>query len=1092
LLIRTLKGVIHTLAGILAGAAIVLLALAWLLSRGPVSLGFMAPYIGDLINDALPSVEAEFDDTILTWAGWERAVDLRVINLRVRAQEGSVLAQVPEVAFSISTKALVRGVIAPARVELFGPTLYAVRETDGHLNIALAGAGAVATGQLEPFLEQLSEASDPDDPLSYLTHIDISDADLVIEDSGRGRSWVTPDTQISLRRDGGRLEVETSFLVDLGDSIADVSLVGAYDVDTRRIDAGLSFGGVRLSALADAAPQIKFLEFLDVPVQGTITIASSVDGVLESVGFDLSGEGGQFHLPAPFNETLKTEDLSLRGNFDATREFLEIREFRAVFAAGTSFVVPAPINHAFPLSRIGLVGAYDGSLDTVDVQSLALDSNNVSVYGAGVITDLSSAAHIAMGLDVSEIRVEEFATYWPPTVLDDAYNWVSTQVSAGVVSDIRVELEGAVQESGDFEMTRADGEFRVHDAVIRYVDSLPQISDVSGTSRFDMDRIDFNVERAHSFGMDLETGSISLIDISGNTERAEIRAVATGPFKKAMEMIDGEPLNFTEELEIDPATVRGVIRADLAFDFPLIETLQWEQVKASADAELEAVSIPGGLFGLDVDAGRLELSMDNQGMSVGGELLLQNFPTVLNWQQNFDTSTPFKNRYDIASHVTDVQNITDLGIDVAPFSADMIRGEIPVNVHVVEAHNGHVTLEGRASLDGVLLSFPAINWWKEDGVPGEATVSIEMQGDEVTAIPAFAVKADDLVVEGAAHYSADSHTLNRIELSRIKYGRTDMTGLLVPGAGKSWDANFTGPSLDLDPVWDDIVYGDFTESGQTLLSDVSLSAQFDRVWLEDDRGLDNLVAAFAREDEIWKTIYITSQVKNGAPLEVKMTPSEKSNGRILTVWSSDAGEALRTFDLYDLMVGGELSLTGMVDDSKDNHPFSGNLGVRHYRIVEAPTLAKLVSLMSLTGIVESLQGEGLAFETLTMPIAYADGILQLTDAKATGASLGFTASGVVYTHADMVDVTGTVVPAYALNSALGNIPLIGNIFSGGEEGSGIFAANYTMTGSRSDPEVSVNPLSVLAPGFLRNIFGIFDDGESLPAESVDPDKSRDK
>ena len=70
-------------------------------------------------------------------------------------------------------------------------------------------------------------------------------------------------------------------------------------------------------------------------------------------------------------------------------------------------------------------------------------------------------------------------------------------------------------------------------------------------------------------------------------------------------------------------------------------------------------------------------------------------------------------------------------------------------------------------------------------------------------------------------------------------------------------------------------------------------------------------------------------------------------------------------------------------------------------------------------------------------------------------------------------MTGTIVPAYTINSLLGNIPLLGRVFTG-SEGSGIFAATYKIEGPVDDPSVSVNPLSMLAPGFLRNLVeGIF-------------------
>ncbi len=1077
------------MAGVLAGTAIILLTLAWLLSRGPVSLGFMAPYVGDLINSALPDVEAEFDDTILTWAGWERAVDLRVINLRIRADEGSVLAQIPEVAFSISTDALMRGIIAPARVELFGPTLYAIRETDGHLNLALAGAGAMATGRMEPFLNELTKASDPDDPLSYLKRIDISDADLIIEDTGRGRSWVTPDTQISLRRNGARIDGETSFLIDLDGTVAEMSLVGAYDAATRRIDAGLSFSGVTPSVLANTSPEVDFLKLIDVPVQGTITIAASVDGVLESIGFDVSGSEGTMYLPAPLEDNLMTESFSLRGFFDAPTRQLEIAEFSANFSPETTIYLPEPLNHSFPLDGFTATATYDGVVDFLNLQMLDLDMAGISVRSHGSIDGLMAVPQIGLRVDVSDMAIEQLKDYWPQAIGTDSYDWITSQVKSGTISQLHVDVGGIMYGFDAFSLNRLDGGFDVRNATIQYVDALPEVTGFDASAQFSRGRIDLDVERAQSAGLDIDGGKISMTELTGDTERARITTVVTGPFQKAMELIDQEPLNFTEVMNISPDNTAGVVRADLDFDFPLKETLTWGEVKASALAELKSVSIPEGLFGLDVDEGQLDLAIDNDGMTVAGELLLQNFPTVLTWRQNFDDTAPVKNRYELSVHVTDVQNITDLGIDVSPFSADMIRGDVPLNVHVTESQEGLTELEARVGLGGVIMSIPVINWYKEESEPGEARVSIQLKDNKVTAIPKFAIETENLSVEGAAHYAPDSGKLNRIELSKVIYGRTDMTALLVPGVGDSWDANFTGPSLDLDPVWEDIVFGDFTESGQTFLANVSVSAQFERVWLSDDRALDNLIAAFARENEIMRTVYVTSEVKNGAPLEIKMTPSDRSIGRILTVWSSDAGEVLRTFDLYDLMKGGELSLTGIVDDTQENHPFSGLLDIHRYRIIEAPALARIVSIMALSGIVEALQGEGLAFDTLQMPFDYTDGAIRVTDAKATGTSLGFTASGVIYTHADVVDIDGTVVPVYAINSALGNLPLIGGIFTGGEEGGGIFAANYSMTGPRSDPEVTVNPLSAFTPGFLRNIFDLFDNPIDPPPDQSGVEES---
>jgi hypothetical protein len=61
------------------------------------------------------------------------------------------------------------------------------------------------------------------------------------------------------------------------------------------------------------------------------------------------------------------------------------------------------------------------------------------------------------------------------------------------------------------------------------------------------------------------------------------------------------------------------------------------------------------------------------------------------------------------------------------------------------------------------------------------------------------------------------------------------------------------------------------------------------------------------------------------------------------------------------------------------------------------------------------------------------------------------------------------VPVDTFNKIVAAIPLIGDALTGGSRG-GFLGATYSVAGATNDPQVSVNPLSVFAPGFLRNLF----------------------
>ncbi|MED6311114.1 MAG: AsmA-like C-terminal domain-containing protein, partial [Pseudomonadota bacterium] len=103
-----------------------------------------------------------------------------------------------------------------------------------------------------------------------------------------------------------------------------------------------------------------------------------------------------------------------------------------------------------------------------------------------------------------------------------------------------------------------------------------------------------------------------------------------------------------------------------------------------------------------------------------------------------------------------------------------------------------------------------------------------------------------------------------------------------------------------------------------------------------------------------------------------------------------------------------------------------------------------------------------------------------------GSSIGITVEGALDLEEDIAELKGTVVPAYTVNRVLGQIPILGPILTGGEN-EGVFAASYAVNGPLEDPAIAVNPLSALAPGFLRKLFDAIG-GDTEPSPSAAPEK----
>jgi uncharacterized protein YhdP len=199
-----------------------------------------------------------------------------------------------------------------------------------------------------------------------------------------------------------------------------------------------------------------------------------------------------------------------------------------------------------------------------------------------------------------------------------------------------------------------------------------------------------------------------------------------------------------------------------------------------------------------------------------------------------------------------------------------------------------------------------------------------------------------------------------------------------------------------------------------------------------------------------------------------LTPGAPRGNRF--VLTSNDGSTLLRLLMPDMQTqGGRLRFTGDVDLEAAGLPFSGDLAVRSFKLTHSPVLARLLMLSSLGGLVSTMQGQGLSFDSLTCGIAYASSAVTFKDGAADGSSVRLVWNGTIDTGRDDITLDGTLVPSfYGLNTAAAKVPLIGGLFGGGD-GEGVIAIDFTVRGPVKDPRIAVKPLSSIAPGVLRSL-----------------------
>jgi AsmA-like C-terminal region len=226
------------------------------------------------------------------------------------------------------------------------------------------------------------------------------------------------------------------------------------------------------------------------------------------------------------------------------------------------------------------------------------------------------------------------------------------------------------------------------------------------------------------------------------------------------------------------------------------------------------------------------------------------------------------------------------------------------------------------------------------------------------------------------------------------------------------------------------------------------------------------------DGEILRDIRLQAAIGADRPMLAVITPNQA--GRSVTVTAADAGALLRAIDAANSIGGGRLAVFGQfLDgqiDSTGGRPLSGRVEMDDFHVLKGAGFGKVLQALTVYGLADAMKGPGLSFSRLVAPFEWRDGVLRVSDARAFSPSLGLTGTGTVDFDTGTVDMNGTIVPAYFFNSLLGRVPVIGRLFSP-ERGGGLIAASYSVTGRLDDPAVRVNPLTALAPGFIREMFG---------------------
>ncbi|MDF3074016.1 MAG: uncharacterized protein K0S54_1683 [Alphaproteobacteria bacterium] len=1021
---KTTKWLLRITAGVVAGLAVLLALGFWRLLQGPVPLDFALPYLEDSIAATDGSVRFEAREVTLNWAGWDRTLEIRVGALEARGANGETLATVPQAAVNLSLLALLKGEIAPTVIQLEKLRLNVVLAEDGRIDFGRPGEQEAGGRFLSLLIDQLLTRDEQIPLISRLERVVVTGAEIVFEDRKKSLRWHAPNAELVLARDDKGVLGEAAIEIEAQNQRATLNVRALFSRDDRSFAVSMNFDGIRPSLLASLDPTLlEPLAQVDLAFGGTVDARVSARGKIESLTVNIGSGPGTIGTLGMFQEPRTVRGTALRGEVSIEQ-------------------------------------------GTLRIDSLALDFGEAKVDMKAEGAIAGGNVSFAATIDADRVATQDLAKFWPPGMSPGGRTWTLLNIEGGQAKDLRLKFDftGDLNQPETIRLSNIAGSMEFTDLAVHYLRPMPPVRGVGGTMTMNESSIRFDVKTGALGDIALNNAAITLSNLDQPANhRAHIDVTSTGPLAAKLRLLEHPKVGMPREMAVRPERVSGQASTRVLIDLPLIDSLTMAQVEYAASATTAGVGIKDVAVGIDLSDAALTLQLNGREMDIRGKAKIAGQIADLTWRVNFGRAA-LRSRYEVKTTIEASELARLAGVELT-----QIKGPVGVQAILSETIPGTGSANAVLDFKQAVIQVPEIGWRKEAGREAGGRVSFDLRGSKPGNRIEVELAASDLQAQAAVFLAADGN-VQRTEFNRLVFGRNNLRAN-ISRTSDGYSVALAGNSFDLAPFLDEPALTAEPAAAEPPpplrgpIYDIALDL---RQVLTKRGKLDGVTGKARLQGGRVLSADMTGRVGQATLVRTQIAPTEK--GRRLTIDTADIGAVLKSLGWLEGMFGGDMHLAGEFDDSRAGSPLRGSLRIGEYKLIKTPVVGDVLSVAPLTDALSAFSGSGLAFDRLQASFGWHKGVLTLNNARTAGTSLGLTASGRINTNNETVQVEGVIVPAYVLNSLIGNIPLIGPLITGGQ-GGGIFAINYAVEGPVAKPTVSVNPLSALAPGFLRNLFG---------------------
>jgi len=1026
---RVLRVITRLIAAVVVVAMVLFVVACLRLMAGPIDLDFLRDRVAQEFDTPGGPMRVVAQRVYGEWAGLRQPMRLVFTGIKVTDAQHQTVAMAPSVALSFEPRSVVRGHPLPTSIVVQEPTLnaYIARE-GGMLQRILAQTDSSTQGEvMQILIDQLLKEPNSDSLLGRLDTVLVEHAHVSFRDIPSGVVWLAPDAHARLKRDASGVIISAGARFSNGGEPVDVALSGIYARDRSRISIEARIDNLKPSVLAPLSPDVGLLRGVDIALSGRMQIEASGDGAIHSIALNVKGGDGTLTLPGILPVTHKVRSLDAAASVDAASHMVNIDHIRAY-----------------------------------------IDAAELSITGTGKRTD--QGQNFVGRAEIRNIPIDRLGDYWPLGLAGGGRAWALANLSNGsldVAADFALSAPG-----DDISQVKIDRNVAFLDyrgMTVRYMPHMPELVNVSGKARFEGDKLHFDVAGGTAVGLALAGAKIDLINLDGPPELqiATLHLPISGPAPTVMSLLERPKLGLPRDALYDPRRVSGDVAIDLKLVFPLLNAISVSDIDIKAEAALSGFSLRNAVGGVDLTDAVGRVGYANSELAVTGTGKFDGHPVDIAWREMFAPKAPFRQRYELKGTLpSDV--VAKAGF---PSPEPYVTGPIGVNLVYQTATNGTGDVTAKLDLKGAKAAVSELDWNKEAGTDGHIDFTLKLAPGGKLTTADFDGFSGDLSAKGQVRFTVDN-ALQQLSLQRFTLGRSSLD-LDWRDVGGAKELVMGGASLDFARFRQLMRARDQKERAKTSETQTTTKMTLRLGQVLTRHG--TLGAVNGRMTLVGDRIASADlSVAGGKGTTFRISPG--TGGRSVSLSVADLGTLLKDAGWVDGFVGGSVDFRGQSDDSAESAPLNGMLKFGPYRMEKVTAPRDGVGTMNST--IDGLNRGGNAlqqFSGLDAQIHKTGDRIEVKRGRTSGNSIGLTTEGTIDLGNDTANLHGIVVPAFALNNLLSNVPLLGPLLTGGKDG-GIFAIAYRLSGPLDDLQSSVNILSAVTPGALRGLFSGFSGG----------------